>query len=121
MKIDKQKEFTREKNPLFFKLWDISSVRKYQDKQSDLKGWWDYNIYAKTVKDIEMNVWNGKHPVEPNCIKHICKAGTRVRVWMVSRFGDVGITDNIENPKGYDVRGLDADLDLVDYEFIEVN
>jgi len=38
---------------------------------------------------------------------------------MVSRFGDVGVTDNLETPKGYDVRGLDADIDLADYEFIE--
>jgi hypothetical protein len=25
----------------------------------------------------------------------------------------------LETPKGYDVRGLDADVDLIDYEFIE--
>ena len=39
---------------------------------------------------------------------------------MVSRFGDVGVTDNLTNPKGYDARGLDADKDLSDYEFIEM-
>ena len=66
-----------------------------------------------------MNVWNGTHPVAENTTKHICKAGTRVMVWMVSRFGDVGVTDNLENPKGYNVRGLDADVDLTDYEFLE--
>jgi len=37
---------------------------------------------------------------------HICKAGTTVRVWMVSRFGDCGITDNLGN----DARGYDAAL-----------
>ncbi len=66
-----------------------------------------------------MSVWNGIHPVEENTAKHICKAGTKVRVWMVSRFGDVGVTDNLETPKGYDVRGLNADVDLIDYEFVE--
>jgi hypothetical protein len=98
-------EFTRELNPNFFKLLD-------------LKDWYSYDIYAKTTKDLEMNVWNGIHPFEQNTTKHICKAGTKVRVWMVSRFGDVGVTDNLENPKGYDVRGLDADIDLTDYEFL---
>jgi len=83
------------------------------------KDWHSFEIYAKTTKDLEMNVWNGKHPVKENTTKHICKKGTKVRVWMVSRFGDVGVTDNIENPNGYDVRGLDADVDLTDYEFLE--
>jgi hypothetical protein len=40
---------------------------------------------------------------------------------MVSRFGDVGVTDNLETPTGYDIRGLDADVDLIDYEFILKN
>jgi hypothetical protein len=104
--MGKEKEFTRELNHNFFKLLD-------------LKDWYSYDIYAKTTKDLEMNVWNGIHPVEQNTTKHICKAGTKVMVWMVSRFGDVGVTDNLENPKGYDVRGLDADIDLTDYEFLE--
>lgn len=30
--------------------------------------------------------------------------GTKVRVWMISRLGDVGITDNLINPIGYDAR-----------------
>lgn len=105
--MEQEKELTRELNPNFFKLWDLK------------KDWYSFEIYAKTTKDLEMNVWNGTHPVEGNTTKHICKAGTKVRVWMVSRFGDVGVTDNLENPKGYDVRGLDADVDLTDYEFLE--
>lgn len=105
--MEQEKEFTRELNPNFFKLWDLK------------KDWYSFEIYAKTTKDLEMNVWNGMHPVEENTTKHICKAGTKVRVWMVSRFGDVGVTDNLKNPKGYDVRGLDADIDLTDYEFLE--
>jgi hypothetical protein len=117
--MEKAKEVTRELNPNFFKLWDLKCVRKFHDEQKHLKDWYSYEIYAKPTKDLEMNAWNCTHPFEENTTKHICKAGTKVRVWMVSRFGDVGITDNLENPKGYDVRGLDADIDLVDYEFIE--
>jgi len=124
MKEENQKEqevFSREKNPLFFKLWDLKCVQKWKDEDKDKKDWDDYKIYAKTTKDVEMSVWNGKHEpsVEANCKSHICKSGTRVLVWMVSRMGDVGVTDNLKNPKGYDARGLDADKDLTDYEFIE--
>jgi hypothetical protein len=117
--MEQEKEFSRESKPNFFKLWDLKCVQKWRDEHKDLKDWYSYEIYAKNTKDLEMSVWNGKHPVEDNLTKHICKAGTRVRVWMVSRFGDVGVTDNLENPMGYDVRGLDADVDLTDYEFVE--
>jgi hypothetical protein len=77
-----------------------------------------FEITAVTKKDFEMSVWNGKHEpsVEANSKKHICKAGTKVRVWMVSRFGDCGITDNLVNPKGYDCRGVECE-DLTDWEF----
>jgi hypothetical protein len=27
-----------------------------------------------------------------------------VRIWMVSRMGDIGVTKNLVNPKGYDIR-----------------
>ena len=114
-----EKEFTREQNPMFFKLWDLKCVQPWDETQGHLKSWDDYEIYAKTTKDVEMRVWGGLHPPEQNTSNHICKAGTKVRVWMVSRFGDVGVTDNLETPKGYDARGLDADVDLTDYEFID--
>lgn len=116
-----EKELTRENNPNFYKLWDLKCVGTFMKIHENMKNWYDYEIYAKTTKDFKMNVWNGEHPVDENMKSHICKAGTKVRVWMVSRFGDVGVTDNLDNPIGYDVRGLDADLDLVDYEFIELN
>lgn len=117
--MEDKKELTRERNPNFFKLWDLKCVSPWLTGQKHLKSWYDFKIYAKTTKDVEMNVWNGNHPVDDNMTKHMCKSGTRVRVWAVSRFGDVGITDNIETPTGYDARGLDADIDLIDYEFTE--
>lgn len=115
----REKELTREQNPIFYKLFDLKCVKKWMDGQNHLKEWYDYEIYAYTTKDVVMSVWNGKHPVDMNRTEHTCPAGTRVRVWMVSRFGDVGVTDNLINPKGYHVRGLDADVDLRDYEFVE--
>ena len=79
--------------------------------------WYKYEIYAYLKKDIQMKVWNQKHPVEENITKHIATKGTKVRVWMVSRLGDIGVTDNIENPMGYDARGLDPEVDLHKWTF----
>jgi hypothetical protein len=113
-------EMNRVNNPNYFKLWDLKTTRPWGSPEKNLKHWGGYEIYAKTNKDLKMTSWNGIHPVCDNTTEHICKAGTRVRVWMVSRFGDVGVTDNLKNPIGYDIRGLDADEDLYDYEFIEI-
>lgn len=114
--MEEEKQFTREDNPMFFKLWDLKCVQKWKEDFIGLKSWYDYKIFATTTTDQTMSVWNGKHDpsVEVNCSEHICKVGTRVRVWMVSRFGDVGVSDNLINPTGYDVRGLNADTDLTD-------
>lgn len=67
-----------------------------------------FRITATTTEDHEMHVWNGTHPVDENTTTHVCKAGTQVLVWMVSRFGDVGITDNLVDARGYDLR-IDPD------------
>ncbi len=105
-----KEKLTRENSPMFFKLWDLKNS----------PDWWKHNIYAITTKDLTMTVWNGSHypSIEANEKTHICPAGTKVQVWMVSRFGDAGVTDNLVDPVGYNVRGLDADIDLKDYEFI---
>lgn len=70
-------------------------------------------LYGVLKKDAEMRVWNQKHPVEENTTKHVAPAGTKVRIWMVSRFGDVGVTDNLKNPHGYDARIDPEEVELV--------
>jgi len=112
-------EVIRENNPMLFKLWELKDIKWWKEEDKGKKAWHNFKIYADTTKDLEMNVWNGKHPVEENSTSHICKKGTKVLVWMVSRFGDVGVTDNLIDANGYHVRGLDPDKDLENYEFQE--
>jgi hypothetical protein len=114
------KEITPENNPVFFELFELKCVNKWRPEEKHLKDWGDYEIYATTTKDFTMSVWNGRHPVDENSTTYICPSGTRVRVWMVSRFGDAGITDNLVNPHGYNVRGVDADKDLINLEYKEI-
>lgn len=66
-----------------------------------------------------MKVWNQIHPVEKNSTTHICPVGTKVRVWMISRMGDVGVTDKLLDPIGYDVRGLDVS-ELINWEIEKI-
>jgi len=75
----------------FDELFALKASREFYKK----------TIHATTLEDVEMHVWDGQHPV--TFTTHICPAESRVRVWMVSRLGDVGITDN-PNPNGYDAR-----------------
>jgi hypothetical protein len=77
----------------------------------------DFEAYAKLTCDVEMRYWQG-HGANPEYINHTAPAGTRVRIWMVSRFGDAGVTDK-PNPNGYDARvGWDS---LDDIEIVSVN
>lgn len=89
-------------NPMFLKLWEIMCNNNPFSPEHDKSKprWYDLEIYAFTKSD------------------RYYPKGTKVRVWMVSRMGDVGVTDNLTNPKGYDIRGLDADVDLTNYEFV---
>lgn len=77
-----------ELSPMFYKLWGLmrANITNLSKKENN-PYWRDYEIFAITTRDLEMNVWNGKHDpsVEANCKKHICKSGTKVRVWMLTK------------------------------------
>ena len=102
----------------FDELFNLKYPAEVKDDPAQIFFWNKFEIYAITKKDFKMMVWQG-HGKKPEFIDHICKAGTKVRVWMVSKMGDIGITDNLINPVGYDCRGIDNN-DLYDWEFIRM-
>ncbi|MFA5366689.1 MAG: hypothetical protein WC333_02295 [Dehalococcoidia bacterium] len=104
----------------FDELFNLKYPAEVEQDPTAMFLWGRFEIHARTKKDFEMHVWNGTHPVEKNTTEHICKAGTKVRVWMVSRMGDLGITDNLKDPHGYDCRGVEAE-DLYDWEFVRTS
>ena len=57
--------------------------------------------FATLSRDITVKKWRGHGKPEK---KVTWKAGTRVKVVMVSRMGDVGITDDLRAENGYSYR-----------------
>lgn len=57
----------------------------------------------------------GEHDSELNPIfrSHPYKAGQLVKVTMVSRFGDCGVTDDLQKEFGYDIRVKPEELEIV--------
>jgi hypothetical protein len=61
------------------------------------------HAYVTAVKPIRMSVWQG-HGKNPKFVDHDVPAGTVLKIVMVSRFGDFGLTDNLSADNGYQVR-----------------
>lgn len=60
---------------------------------------WPWRI--GTVKEVtRFLIWHG-HDTDPEFTYRWIPAGTKVKIVMVSRFGDVGITDNLAAENGY--------------------
>lgn len=53
-----------------------------------------------------MSEWNGKHlpSIEANMRTYLVPKGSTLKVVMVSRFGDCGLTDDLETDYGYGLR-----------------
>jgi hypothetical protein len=65
-----------------------------------------YDMHHKiyTLKqDVTASIWHGHH-AEPEFTYEVWKRGTKVKVVMCSRFGDVGITKDLKATHGYDAR-----------------
>lgn len=60
--------------------------------------------YMTSKVPIVMSKWNQRHPVEENTTKETLPIGSRVKIVMASRFGDVGITDDLTAEHGYHAR-----------------
>lgn len=76
-----------------------------------------YRAYCTAAQPLKMYRWNGKHPAEQNTTVDEVPPGTTLRIVMVSRLGDCGLTDNLEATRGYQTRadwdsGLITDIRL---------
>jgi len=60
--------------------------------------------FMTTRSKVELHKWNQRHPYEENVTLVELPIGTRVKIVMASRLGDVGITDDLEAETGYHAR-----------------
>lgn len=67
--------------------------------------------YMTTKVPVVLKKWNQKHPVDENTTEETLPVGSRVKIVMASRFGDVGITDDLTAEHGYHARVSLEELD----------
>lgn len=65
--------------------------------------------YGDLKEDVVFRHWNGYH-ADPEFTEETVPAGTTVKIVMVSRLGDVGITTDLESDRGYSARIFLDDL-----------
>jgi hypothetical protein len=57
--------------------------------------------FAETTAPLSLFKWNGQPPYEKNVTEVVLPVGTTVKALMFSRFGDFGITDDLNAEHGY--------------------
>ena len=72
------------------------------------------NAYVTVTQPVVLRKWNGNHypSTEANMTDVHVPAGTTLKIVMVSRFGDCGLTDDLDADTGYSLR-VDLDSDVI--------
>lgn len=70
--------------------------------------------YMTTKEPMTLHIWNQRRHDEPEYTDKPLPVGTRVKIVMVSRFGDVGITDDLTAENGYHLR---VNIDELEQKF----
>lgn len=71
---------------------------------------WAYH-FARLRQPIVMQHYTGRWAEDKPVFREVqCEAGQQVKIVMVSRFGDVGITEDLTAENGYGARVSLADL-----------
>lgn len=60
--------------------------------------------YCTNTVPLTFRRWNGTHPVDANTTVEIIQPGTTLKIVMVSRFDDCGLTDDLSADNGYHCR-----------------
>jgi hypothetical protein len=89
-------------HPVIVALW----LAKQQGKH--------LTAYCTSTVPIQFQRWNKRHPVAENITFDTVPAGTTLKIVMVSRLGDVGLTDDLTAEYGYQVRVYPEDGEIVD-------
>lgn len=75
---------------------------------------WPFRFMTVKAPDVVLRIWNGHNYRRLNLPEHTelkMKPGETVKIVMASRFGDVGITNDLQAEVGYHLRVDINDLD----------
>jgi hypothetical protein len=72
------------------------------------------HAYVTVTQPVVLRKWNGDHypSTEANITNVHVPAGTTLKIVMVSRFGDCGLTDDLDADNGYSLR-VDWDSEVL--------
>ena len=70
--------------------------------------------YCTANVDVTLGIWNGRHPPQENMTQVVVKKGSTLKIVMISRFGDVGLTNDLDAEHGYHTRVEPDDGSIVD-------
>lgn len=82
---------------------EIAAVREMYERKARSQ---PPHGYVTTTAPVTLRKWNGNHfpSVEANMTEHPIPSGSILKIVMVSRFEDCGLTDNLAADYGYDLR-----------------
>jgi len=80
---------------------EIGVIKELYQNKNDYK---DTHAYVTTSTEVILKKWNGIHPPENNTVDFKVPPGTTLKIVMVSRFGDCGLTDDLNAVIGYHLR-----------------
>ena len=79
------------------------TISKLYAERED-RGCIDSCSYVTTTEDLILNYWNGEHPFNENMREVRVSKGATLRIVMVSRFGDCGLSEDLDAYSGYGIR-----------------
>jgi len=86
------RELTADEQALIRELYELKAQHKLT------------HAYVTTARELPMRKWNGRHPVDENTKVETIPAGATLKIVMVSRLGDCGLTDDLTAEHGYGLR-----------------
>ena len=79
------------------------TIEKLYGEKED-RGCLNSSAFVTAAEDMILQHWNGDHPVGPNTKEVHVSKGSTLKIVMVSRFGDCGLTDDLEAYSNYGIR-----------------
>jgi hypothetical protein len=92
---------------------EVTVVKELYQNKDNCK---ETTAYVTVAEELVLKKWNGRHPSDDksNWSNTTVSPGTTLKIVMVSRFGDCGLTDDLNAVNGYHLRVDFGDPSIID-------